>query len=99
MDCMITMDTLTAGKRQSVLDVGRKHGVHSIRVFGSVARGESAELSDVDFLVEFDVGRTLFDLIRFRLELRDLLGTEVDVVTPGNLRYLRSRILAEAIPI
>ena len=97
--CMVTMDTLTTEKRQAVLDVGRKYGARSIRVFGSVARGENPESSDVDSLVEFDKGRTLFDLIRFRLELRELLGTEVDVVTPGNLRYLRSRILAEARPI
>jgi len=81
--------TLSRLKRQAVLDVGRKHGARSIRVFGSVARGE-----------EFDNGRTLFDLIRFRLELRDLLGTEVDVVTPEICAtYLRSRILAEARPI
>ena len=96
---MVTMDTLTTEKRQAVLDVGRKYGARSIRVFGSVARGETPESSDVDSLVEFDKGRTLFDLIRFRLELRELLGTEVDVVTPGNLRSLRSRILAEARPI
>ena len=93
------MDTLTGEKRQAVLDIGQKHGAHSIREFGSVARGESRKSSDVDFPVEFDKGRTLCDLIRFRLDLRDLLGTEVDVVTPGGLRYLKSRILAEAIPI
>ena len=79
--------------------LGGSTAPRSIRVFGSVARGENPESSDVDSLVEFDKGRTLFDLIRFRLELRELLGTEVDVVTPGNLRYLRSRILAEARPI
>ena len=55
---MVTMDTLTTEKRQAVLDVGRKYGARSIRVFGSVARGENPESSDVDFLVEFDKGRT-----------------------------------------
>jgi uncharacterized protein len=53
----------------------------------------------VDFLVEFEKGRTLFDLIGPRLDRRDLLGVEVDVVTPGSLRYLRDRVLAEAQPI
>jgi uncharacterized protein len=65
-------------------------------VFGSVARGESSGASDVDFLVEFESGRTLFDLIGLRLDLLDLLGTEVDLVTPGSLHYLRDRVLAEA---
>ncbi len=93
------MDTLRTEKRQAILDAAQMHGAHSIRVFGSDARGESRESSDVDFLVEFDKGRTLFDLIGFRLDLCQLLGAEVDVVTPGCLRYLKTRILAEAIPI
>lgn len=65
-------------------------------MFGSVARGEAGPDSDVDFLVEFDAGRTLFDLIGLRLDLEELLGTGVDVVTPGSLRYVRERVLSEA---
>ena len=51
------------------------------------------------FFVEFDKERNLFDLIGFRLDLGDLLGAEVDAVTPHNLRYLRDRVLAEAKPL
>jgi predicted nucleotidyltransferase len=46
--------------------------------------------------VEFEKGRTLFDLIDLRLDLRDLLGVEVDIVTPNSLHYLRDSVLAEA---
>jgi len=93
---MVTLENLRGEKRTAILALGEKHGARNIRVFGSVARGENSEASDVDFLVEFDPGRTLFDLIGLRLDLRDLLRAEVDVVTPGNLRYLRDRVLAES---
>ena len=95
---MVTLGSL-GEKRAAILQAGEKYGARSIRVFGSVARGENRESSDVDFLVEFDKGRTLFDLIGLRLDLRDLLGAEVDIVTPGNLRYFRDYVLAEARPI
>ncbi len=54
------------------------------------------ESSDVGFVVEFEKGRNLFDLIALRLDLRELLGVEVDVVTPNSLRYIRTRVLDEA---
>jgi predicted nucleotidyltransferase len=78
------------------MQLADKHGARNVRVFGSVARGENRETSDVDVLAEFDEGRTLFDLIAFRLDLCDLLGTNVDVVTPGSLRYIRDSVLADA---
>jgi predicted nucleotidyltransferase len=96
---MVTLDTLQHEKRDAILQLAGEYGARDIRVFGSVARGESSGGSDVDFLVEFESGRTLFDLIRLRLALRDLLGTEVDLVTPGSLHYLRDRVLSEAKPI
>jgi len=96
---MVTLDTLRREKKAAIVQLAGQHGARSIRVLGSVARGDSREASDVDFLVEFEKGRTLFDLIGLRLDLRDLLGVEVDVVTPGSLRYLRDRVLAEAQPI
>jgi len=74
-------------------------GGRDVRVFGSVARGDNGENSDVDFLVEFEVGRTLLDLIGLKLDLQDLLGATVDVVTPNSLRYIRERVLAEAQPL
>ncbi len=93
---MVTLDTLRGQQRDAILALGSKHGARTMRVFGSVARGENNESSDVDFLVEFEDGRTLFDLIRLRLALRELLGTEVEIATPATFRYLRDRVLAEA---
>ena len=93
---VITLRTLQQEKRTAIVKLGREHGATSIRVFGSVARGAPRETSDVDLLVEFERGRTLFDLIDLRLDLRDLLGVEVDIVTPNSLHHLRDGVLAEA---
>lgn len=93
---MVTLENLRSEKRAAILRLAEQHGAHNVRVFGSVARGDSREASDVDFLVEFEKGRTLFDLIRLRLALQDLLGVEVEIATPGSFRYLQERVLAEA---
>jgi predicted nucleotidyltransferase len=93
---VVTLDTLQGEKRAAILAIGEKHGARTIRVFGSVARGDNVETSDVNFPVEFEKGRTLFDLIGLRLDLRDLPGVEADIVTPNSLRSLRDRVLAEA---
>lgn len=93
---MVTLDSLRGERREAILGLGSQHGARSMRVFGSVARGDNDESSDVDFLVEFEKGRTLFDLIRLRLALKDLLGAEVEIVTPATLRYLKDRVLSEA---
>ena len=93
---MVTIETLRGEKRAAIIELGEKYGVSSIRVFGSVARGVTHESSDVDFVVEFEKGRNLFDLIGLRLDLRELLGVEVDVVPPNSLRYIRTRVLDEA---
>jgi predicted nucleotidyltransferase len=96
---MLTLDTLRHEKKADILRLSETHGGHNIRVFGSVARGDNRENSDVDFLVEFEKGRTLFDLIGLKLDLQDLLCVTVDVVTPNSLRYIRDRVLAEAQPL
>lgn len=78
----------------------RRRGVVRASVFGSVARGEAGAESDVDFLVEFEKGRTLLDLSGLRLDLIDLLECEVDVATPKSLHpKLRDRILGEVVVI
>lgn len=91
----VDLDTLRR-QRSEILSLARKRGGRNVRIFGSVVRGESRPDSDIDFLVEFDPGRTLFDLIGLKLDLQDLLGTAVDVVTPNSLRYVRERVMAEA---
>lgn len=86
--------------RQKVAAPMRRRGVVRADVFGSVARGESTEGSDIDFLVEFESGRSLLDLAGLRLELRDILKQDVDVATPNSLHpKLRARILKEVVPL
>lgn len=96
---MVTLNTSRQEKRAEILRLAETHGARNIRVFGSVARADNREDSDVDLLVEFDTGKTLFDLIGLKLDLESLLGVTVDVVTPNSLRYIRDRVLAEALPL
>ena len=77
---------LIADKREQVLGIAAKYGAFNVRVFGSVADGTADERSDVDFLVELEHGRTLFDLGGLLMELQGLLGRRVDVVTIDGLR-------------
>lgn len=86
--------------RTEVAEIASRHGVTSLRVFGSVARNADVEGSDLDLLVTLAPGRSLFDLGALTLELRDLLGIEVDVFTPAMLRpEARSTALTEARPL
>ena len=87
-------------KRQQILALAEKYGARNVRVFGSVARGDARPDSDIDFLVELEPGRSLFDLGGLLYELQSLLGVEVDVVTEKGLRArIRERVLQEAIPL
>ena len=87
-------------KRKEILEIAAMHGAQNVRVFGSVSRSEAGPGSDVDFLIELEQGRTLLDHAALYLELKQLLGCEVDVVTENGLRpRLRDRVLKEAIPI
>jgi predicted nucleotidyltransferase len=72
--------------REDILETAARHGAANVIVFGSVARGDADERSDVDFLVDFDDGRSLLDPVRLQRELRRLFGVEVDVVTEAELR-------------
>ena len=96
---MISLGSLRREKRDAILQLGANYGARNIRVFGSVARGDNGEDSDVDFLVDLDPGRPLFDLGGLLMDLQDQLGVKVDIVTPGGRRYLRERIFAEAQPL
>ena len=94
------MTNAVAEIRAKVQHVLRKRGVVSAAVFGSVARGEQNDDSDIDILVELEKGRTLIDLSGLRLDLAELLGREVDVVTANALHpRLRDQILGELVPI
>ena len=72
----------------------------SVRIFGSAARGEADERSDVDVLVDMEPGRSLLDLAGVLVDLEELLGCKVDVVTERGLRErIRERVLQEAVPL
>jgi predicted nucleotidyltransferase len=96
----MALDELLKEKREAILCICAKHGAHNVRVFGSVARGEADEQSDIDLLVEFDPGRSLFDHAALWLELQDLLGCKVDVLSDRGIKpRIRERVLREAIPL
>ncbi|MGB7417255.1 MAG: nucleotidyltransferase family protein [Thermosynechococcaceae cyanobacterium] len=87
-------------QRPAILEIAQSYGASNLRVFGSVARGEDDVLSDIDLLVEMEPGRTLFDLGGLAMDLQDLLGCRVDVVTEKGLKKrLRERVLQEAISL
>lgn len=73
-------------RRSEIAAVFSRHGASNVRVFGSVARGEQDHASDVDFLVDFATGRSLFDLSALVLELEDVLGCPVDVALADSSR-------------
>ncbi|HEX7394627.1 MAG TPA: nucleotidyltransferase family protein [Anaerolineaceae bacterium] len=92
--------TLLKQKREQVLETAAHFGAYDVRVFGSVARGEADEASDIDLLVSLEPGRSLMDLGGLLYDLQNLLGTEVDVVTEKGLRArIREQVLREAIPL
>ncbi len=80
--------------------LAERWGARNVRVFGSVARGETQRQSDVDFLVEFAPERSLLDHGGLLADLEALLGVSVDVVSEGALRArFRERVLKEALPL
>jgi predicted nucleotidyltransferase len=87
-------------KRKEILSLAAHHGASNVRIFGSVARGEEREDSDVDFLVDMASDRSLLDRIGLIQDLEDLLGRKVDVATvPGLRDCFRERILNQSISL
>jgi predicted nucleotidyltransferase len=96
---MVT-STVLQKYRAEILNLAQRHGVRNVRVFGSLARGEGWEDSDLDLLVTLGEGRSLLDLIGLKQDLEDLVHCSVDVVTENALSpYLRERVLSEAVPL
>jgi predicted nucleotidyltransferase len=92
------LNELLREKRKEILEIAARHGAYNIRVFGSVARGEADEQSDVDVLLELGPDRSLLDLGGFLADLEDLLKCKVDVVTERGLKTrIRDRVLQEAV--
>jgi predicted nucleotidyltransferase len=87
-------------RRDEILEIARRYGAVTVRVFGSVARGDSRPDSDLDLLVQMEPGRSLLDMGAMLMELRTLLGCKVDVVTEAGLRdRIRDRVLQEAVAL
>ncbi len=86
-------------KRDEINGLVRQHRGRTASLFGSVARGDDTPESDIDFLVEFEAGSSLFDLMDLQEALEQLLGVSVDVVSLGGLKDRDDHILREAVPI
>jgi predicted nucleotidyltransferase len=82
-----------------IKSVVRKHRGMTVALFGSVARGDERPDSDIDLLVEFAEGASLFDLLHASDELESLLGRPVDVVSIGGLKERDRHILEESVPL
>jgi len=81
-------------------DLRERFGVKSLRLFGSVARDEASEQSDVDVLVDFDSTPSLFGFLRLKRHLQDLLGANVDLITETGLKErARPRVEKDAINV
>jgi predicted nucleotidyltransferase len=93
-------ETILKARRDQILNLCAKYGASNVRVFGSVARGEADESSDIDLIVDFDPERSLLDHAALWLELQELVGVKVDVVSSRGLKpRIRERVLQEAVPL
>lgn len=99
-DSAMTQEQRLQEKRDEILGIAARHGAFNVRVFGSVARGEADEHSDIDFIVAFEPGRSLLDHAALLLDLQELLGCKVDVVSDRGIKpRFRDRVLNEAVPL
>ncbi|MCU0251935.1 MAG: nucleotidyltransferase family protein [Vicinamibacterales bacterium] len=96
----MTTTDLVQAKREEILRIAERHGARNVRVFGSVARGEATDESDIDLLVSTTEHTSPWFPAGLMLDLQDLLGRKVDVVTEDGLYWLlKPRILQEARPL
>ena len=92
------MDEVVLPNRDKILQLAEQYGARRVRVFGSVARRQDDAGSDIDFLVDMEPGRSLFDLGGLLVDLEKLLNSKVDVVTERGLKErIRDRVVNEAV--
>ncbi|MEK6747071.1 MAG: nucleotidyltransferase family protein [Rickettsiales bacterium] len=97
---MITLEQLRTEYKPQILELAKKHGVENIRVFGSIARGDADEKSDIDFLCHLPKGSTIWEMAGMLYDLEEMLHTKIDLVSDTNLRpRVANTILNEAIPL
>ncbi|GBD40038.1 hypothetical protein HRbin37_02324 [bacterium HR37] len=93
-------EQLLKEKREEILYLCAKYGARDVRVFGSIARGTADEKSDIDLIVDFEPGRSLLDHAGLWLELQELLGCKVGVVSERSIKArIKERVLREAVPL
>ena len=96
---MITSRDLRS-RRDEIFKIAALHGAKDLRIFGSVARGETTQSSDLDVLIRLEPGRSLLDLIAIKQDLEDLLGCSVDVVTEDAVSpHIRDQVLKDAVSL
>ena len=87
-------------QRELIQIIAQKHGAGNIRVFGSISRGEEGPDRDIDFLVDIEEYRSLYDLLGLKLELEELLGHKVDLLTERAMhRLISAKVKEEAVPL
>lgn len=96
---MSSLSSRIEENRDAISDLASRHKAVSIALFGSVARGDETDESDVDFLVEFEPGSSLFDLMHLQDALGALLGCDVDVVSTGGLTDRDDHIRRDAVAL
>lgn len=94
------MDKLIETHRQKIIELAKSRGAQRVQLFGSMAKDSATPTSDVDFLVEMRSGSTAFALGGLLMDLQDLLGRRVDLVTPNALHpAIRDKVLKEAVEL
>lgn len=96
---VLTLQELRA-RRDEILELAQRYGATNVRIFGSVARGEATPESDVDLLVNFREGTSLFELSGFWQDLQELLGCDVNLLSENGLKErFRKRIEGDIVPL
>ena len=90
---------IVEAKRAEIVAAVHRHRGRSVAIFGSVARGDDTTVSDIDLLVEFEPGSSLFDLLHLQDELALIVSGPVDVVSAGGLTDRDDHIRREAVPL
>ena len=83
--------------KQQLYQIAAKHGISKLYVFGSVARGESSEISDVDFLIEMEANATALGIGAFQFEAQQLLGIHIDVIPTFTLPKVEDKIYVQSV--
>ncbi len=101
MNTKLGISEIISDKREAIFNIASKHGAYGVRIFGSVARGEATEDSDIDFLVDYDLKKiSPWFPVGLIHDLEELLQRKVDVVPANSIHpFIRDRIFQEAVEI